>query len=472
LEDYSKKKLTQHTTIKGKCINYDECKGTFSKQYMALLDNQCCSNCAKDNKFTYSNLITFCKENNIELLKDYSTIKVLSQSQIEGKCPNHNECKGIINKRFITLYETPICFDCVKNNKHSLGSLIKYCKENELKLLKDYSNQKLDKLSVIEGNCKNYNVCGKTFKKTFGRLLENPFCSSCGTLSEYNYYSLVNFCKENNLTLLKDYSKEDVRHNTIIEGECINYKDCNKTFSKLFSSLKNNKLCEDCNRKVKYNINTLTNICKENNIKLLIEYSEEDLSRDTIIKGECMNYILCNNIFKKPFINFYNYKNQINGYCEECTEINRQNKTKNTCLEKYGFEYSSQSNEVREKVINTCIEKYGYESSLQHPEVIEKRIKTNKIKYGCENPMQNEEIKIKTMETNLLKYVYTSTALHPDVIAKKEQTNLKKYGVKHVFSSDQTKEKIKQYNLENYGIEYYLQSDDKKEKRKKQKNLY
>ena len=469
MEDYSKKKLTQYTTIKGECINYDICKGTFSKQYMALLDNQNCSNCANDNKFSYKYLMSFCKENDIELLKDYSTIKISSQSQIEAKCPNYNECKGITSKRFITFCETPICHDCVINNKHSYSSLIKYSEENELKILKDYSNQKLNKLSVIEGNCKNYDVCCKTFKKTFGRLLENPFCSSCATLSEYNYYSLINFCKEHNLTLLNDYSKIKVNCNTLIRGNCSNHDKCNGTFNKSFIKLKNNKFCEDCNKKIKikYNINTLNDICEENNIKLLKEYTNDTLSCDVIIIGECINYTLCNNIFEKSFINLYNYKNVTNGYCEDCTEINRQNRRVNTCLEKYGVEYSSQSNEVREKVVNTCLNKYGYESALQHPEIIEKRIETNKIKYGCENPMQNEEIKIKTMETNLLKYGYTCPALHPDIIAKREETNLKVYGVKHVFSSEQTKEKIKAYNLENYGVEYYFQSEDKKEKSKK-----
>lgn len=466
LKDYSNTKITQYTVIDGKCINYDICRGSFSKQFMVILKNPKCNDCTNNNKYSYSTLVSFCEKNNIILLKDYSNIKLTKSSNIDGQCSNYKNCKGIINKNFSSLFENPKCYDCTINNKHSYSSLMYYCEEKKITLLKDYSNEKLNKLSVIQGNCINYDICGKIFEKTFGRLLVNGYCNYCGISSNHNYSALNAFCDENKLTLLNDYSKEKVNHNTTIKGYCPNHNICGNTFSKLFVSLKNNMYCHDCTTKVKYNHETLVKICESNNIKLLKDYSKENIIASTHILAECINYKDCKNYFDKFFTILLNYKNEINGYCIECASENKKTKTIDTCLEKYGVEYSSQSNEVREKVEKTCIARYGFKSVLQNKDVIQKRYNTNLEKYGYVNPMQNKEILNKTQNTNLEKYGYTCAALNLDVINKKEKTNLEKYGVKQYFSSNDSKEKIKKYNIEHYGVEHYLQTDDKKEKSK------
>lgn len=51
--------------------------------------------------------------------------------------------------------------------------------------------------------------------------------------------------------------------------------------------------------KRKFDYQLLQSRCNENNIKLLKNYFKEILSCDIIIKGECINYIQCNNLFKK-----------------------------------------------------------------------------------------------------------------------------------------------------------------------------
>ena len=48
---------------------------------------------------------------------------------------------------------------------------------------------------------------------------------------KYNYDLLVSFCKENNITLTKDYSIEKVNRETKIEGKCI-FENCNNEFNK------------------------------------------------------------------------------------------------------------------------------------------------------------------------------------------------------------------------------------------------
>jgi hypothetical protein len=467
LEDYSTKKITQYTTIKGKCINYDTCNGSFNKQYMALLDNQKCSDCANNNKFTYSYLMSFCETNNIILTKDYKHIDLSQYTFIEGKCPNYNICKGIINKRFLTLVKEPSCSDCTKGVKNCYGNLITYCEENNIVLLKDYSKQKLDKLSVIEGQCINYEICGKTFQKTLSRVFENAYCNNCSTLSEYNYYSLKTFCDENNIELLKEYDVDSVKHNTKIEYKCPNYDMCEQEVIKQFMTMKQNIFCHDCTTKHKYNYNTLIKISDEYNFNLLKEYKKVKLNTNTIIKGECVNYEKCNGTFNKAFNILLDYENNCNPYCEECSNDNKINKMIATNMEKYGVEYVFQCQEILDKRNKTNIERYGDKCSLKNEQVREKTKDTNLKKYGCENPMLNEIIIDKMKKTNLITYGNMCPAKNSEINLKTIKTNLEKFGTEHYFSSNDAKEKIKKYNLEHYGKEYFLQTDIKKEKSEK-----
>lgn len=54
-----------------------------------------------------------------------------------------------------------------------------------------------------------------------------------------------------------------------------------------------------------------------------------------------------------------------------------QDKTKQTCMEKYLCEYSLQNENVKNKKKLTCIEKYGYEHPFQNPEIMEKTVKAS-----------------------------------------------------------------------------------------------
>jgi len=197
----------------------------------------------RERKYNYELLKSFCDENKILLSKDYSNEKMTGRTTIEGQCKNYLVCKNEFSKTFICFIENTECNDCARNNKHGYSSLINYCTENKITLLKDYSAEKLNKLSVIEGNCINYDTCGKTFKKTLQRIFENACCRDCGITSKYNYFTLKTFCEEKGITLTKDYSKEKIKSSTVIEGYCPNYDKCKNLFSKLYSSLENNIYC-------------------------------------------------------------------------------------------------------------------------------------------------------------------------------------------------------------------------------------
>ena len=131
------------------------------------------------------------------------------------------------------------------------------------------------------------------------------------------------------------------------------------------------------------------------------------------------------------------------GQLNECKE-----KYKQTCLQKYGYEYASQSNIVKEKVKYTCLQKYGSECSLSSPIIKEQIKKTNLQKYGAENVFASKIIQDKIKEVNYKKYGNSIYALSDDMknkqkvyiqsltpeiiqemIQKRKQTCIEKYGV-------------------------------------------
>jgi hypothetical protein len=112
---------------------------------------------------------------------------------------------------------------------------------------------------------------------------------------------------------------------------------------------------------VKYNLELLIKFCSDNHITLLKDYSDEKITRETIIQCKCLREG-CGNSFEKNFRQFYN----TNGYCEKCTKNVGNKKFKVTCLEKYGVECPSQSQEVKDKCKATCLENHGVEHYSQN----------------------------------------------------------------------------------------------------------
>lgn len=76
------------------------------------------------------------------------------------------------------------------------------------------------------------------------------------------------------------------------------------------------------------------------------------------------------------------------------------NKAFETFCEKTGYEYPSQSPEVREKIIKSYIDHYGVDNPQLSSEVRERTEKTCLERYGCAIPFQSEEIKEKIAWTS------------------------------------------------------------------------
>jgi uncharacterized protein YcfL len=178
--------------------------------------------------------------------------------------------------------------------------------------------------------------------------------------------------------------------------------------------------------KRRFTFNLLQNICLNDNVKLLLDYSTMYLTRDTRIIGKC---IYCENKFDKSFDHLDKSRS---FYCEKCTKDVKFERIKSTMLDKYGVEYASQLDEFKDKMKLTTFEKYGCEYALQNDEIKQKIIQTNLQKYGTEYGFQNEEIKQKIIKTNLQKYNVEYNLQREEIKEKSRLTNLKKYGVEYV----------------------------------------
>lgn len=73
------------------------------------------------------------------------------------------------------------------------------------------------------------------------------------------------------------------------------------------------------------------------------------------------------------------------------TGWNNQVKIVETCREKFGVDYASQSPEIQEKIKSTCIEKFGVSTPLNLKNAQEKAKRTNLQKYGSEFRIQNPD---------------------------------------------------------------------------------
>ena len=145
-------------------------------------------------------------------------------------------------------------------------------------------------------------------------------------------------------------------------------------------------------------------------------------------------------------------------YCSnQCRySLNRLNKYKQTCLEKYGVEYAQQSNKVKDKAKQTCLEKYG----VEHYTNREKSKQTCLEKYGVEFSSQADVVKEKIKQTCLEKYGVTNGGGSKESLEKIKQTCLERYGVDCSFKIDSVQEKIKQTCLKKYGVYSYSKTEE------------
>jgi hypothetical protein len=178
--------------------------------------------------------------------------------------------------------------------------------------------------------------------------------------------------------------------------------------------------------KLRYDYILLNQICEERNVKLLTDYSNMFITRDTRIIGKC---IRCENSFDKSLNKLHK---QRNFGCNSCAKNIKFERIKETMFNNYGVEYAAKSEVFKDKMKKTTLEKYGVEHASQTDEFKEKKRLTNLERYGCEYGLQNEEVKNKRKQTNLERYGVENAMQNKDIREGAKQTILQRYGVEYV----------------------------------------
>ena len=238
--------------------------------------------------------------------------------------------------------------------------------------------------------------------------------------------------------------------------------------------------------KRRYDRNFLDLFCRENDIKFENIDESIKITRDIHIKGTCIG----ENCIEKFDKSFRQMVETSGPFCTKCSLQNEKEKSKKTCLKKYGVANACQSDIVKDKIKKTNLEKYGNEYAIGSETVKDKIKETMLDRYGVVNPSLDlntqckrtntfierygvncifklNETKEKIKETCLEKYGVEHTLQVTEFREKGKEKCLKKYGTEYGCQSDIVKDKIKETNLKKYGVEYGLQNELVKEKGKK-----
>ena len=145
---------------------------------------------------------------------------------------------------------------------YNLERLQSYCKENGVTLTEENINYELNSDSIIKSYCLNKN-CGLLVSKKFLSFLKTgSYCKKCNLFkskklndseytTKYGLDSLEKYCYENNITLLKDYSKIILNQKSRIVGKC-QTNNCENEFNKSFENFyKRSGYCNLCTKNIK-----------------------------------------------------------------------------------------------------------------------------------------------------------------------------------------------------------------------------
>lgn len=146
----------------------------------------------------------------------------------------------------------------------------------------------------------------------------------------------------------------------------------------------------------------------------------------------------------------------------------RNERRKQTSLERYGVEDASQLPEVRSRRAQTNLDRYGAENPFAKESSTYERVQAalegkRPVLRGDENPFAKPEVKAKIRETMLERHGAANPQQAPEIRARTRETVLERYGGE-LMASSELREKAQATNLERYGAEWAAASLGVKEK--------
>ena len=206
--------------------------------------------------------------------------------------------------------------------------------------------------------------------------------------------------------------------------------------------------------KLKINGNQIRKLDKYPNITnyLLTRYDDEQTISIIIwriyyhieYRNKCL---ICGNLTK-----FDKLEKHYKKYCcASCAakSLERNEKYRETCLNKYGHINPMHNKEIRNNIIKNWINIYGVDNPMKSEYIKNKSRKTCLTKYGVEYSFQSTNNIKKSKQTKLKKYNNENYIN----LEKRKKTCLEKYGADEIVKSEYFKEKYKQTLLNKYGVD-------------------
>ena len=197
-------------------------------------------------------------------------------------------------------------------------------------------------------------------------------------------------------------------------------------------------------------------------IQYLCDYCQKEIITvtyaDFIRRTKEVNKLACRNCFTQKMgeVCFLRYGSSSYAKTGECQE-----KMKNTIKSRYGTMHYSQTKEYKEKWHNTCKERYGEDYRKQFAN---KAFETFREKTGYDYPSQSPEVREKMVQSCMNHYGVNNPQLSSEVRERTEQTNLERYGYIAPSQSLKVKARVAKTNLEKYGYETTLKLPEVREK--------
>ena len=197
--------------------------------------------------------------------------------------------------------------------RYDYTRLQEFRKENDIELLKDYSQDSINIFSFIEGKCLNTN-CFNTFNKSFRSLVKtNGYCWHCSTKT--------GFIKQKQ-TMIEKYGEENPLKVEKIKNKMKN--TCLEKYGTEYASQS-----QEFKDKIK-------NTCLE---KYGTEYASQSQEFKDKMRQNCL---------------------EKHGVEHHLMREDVKNKRKETNLEKFGVEYVSQCPEIMDKINNSSYSKKDF----------------------------------------------------------------------------------------------------------------
>lgn len=190
-----------------------------------------------------------------------------------------------------------------------------------------------------------------------------------------------------------------------------------------------------------------------NDRTLLFNYLKENVNKCP----ECGNFcikprVFCSQTCSRTSIITKNKRQATNLKRYGVLNANNPEKQKETNLRKYGTDFPTRLESVKEKTRKTNLERYGAEYHTQTKEWKIKNKKTLIERYGVENCNQLESSVIKAKQTKLERYGDANY----NNLNKQKETLLKKYGVDNISKSSKNKTKIQIAHAKKFKIDDYF----------------